>query len=199
MDNLVRRLRVSDFSICVPIRAAGITLAVNTCWGTSVAVMTETAAKLATHDVSGLSTATIVTLIERSILTTQSSAQEKNIFQRMIVERGKKASSTATRSYLMPSYDCNLKCVYCFQHKIRHITPSMQMSEQTALAAFRYVEGSLREGDTREITLYGGEPLAPRNRSIVEFICSHARKRHFSLMSATHGWNLTKFPTPTNS
>jgi uncharacterized protein len=191
--NFMLDLRLSDFSVCIPVNEAGLTLAVNTCWGTSVAISNETATQLTTHGIQGLSTTTIGTLIQHCILTSQTPAQERKIFRQVIVERGKRALSADVRAYLMPSYDCNLKCVYCFQHKIRWAMPLTRMSEQTALAAFRYLEAMFHEGTPRGITLYGGEPLGPDNRPIVEFICSESRRRQFSLMSATHGWNLDQY------
>jgi uncharacterized protein len=178
-------LRISDFSVLVPVSEASLTVAANICWGTSVVIPNETAKQLERRDIRGISSGAMGTLIQHSILTNQTPAQERSTFQQVIVERGKNALAAEIRAYLMPSYDCNLKCVYCFQHKIRRVTPSVRMSKDAALAAVRYLDGMFRESMWRGITLYGGEPLIPENRSIIEVICSEARLRGFSLMAAT--------------
>ena len=190
MSSAAFQTRLSDFSVLVPISGKRLTLALNTREGTSVAIPDETATRVAAGDLETLPAYALATLIDHAILTTLTHEEERSAFLRVLDECGKEALTATPRAYLMPSYGCNLKCVYCFQHKIRSTTPSVRMSEQTARAAFEWLDRALKEITPRGLTLYGGEPLTPENRSIVNFICREAKRNNFSVMAATHGWNL---------
>ncbi|MFX0091395.1 MAG: hypothetical protein ACFFBD_06495, partial [Candidatus Hodarchaeota archaeon] len=88
---------------------------------------------------------------------------------------------------LIPSYDCNFRCPYCYEQSLRTKTKEFLdkiLSEEQVDASFRAVEEMLEqcmsspeammakqnmpspEGASKqpiEVTLYGGEPFLPRN------------------------------------
>ncbi len=85
----------------------------------------------------------------------------------------------------MPTYDCNLRCFYCFQDHMRtdpaykHLlrTMSVQMVDRIfdgmpRLEALHGLEPG--EVDRRSIGFFGGEPLLRQNRPIVEYIMGRA-------------------------
>lgn len=183
-------LRVSDHVTFAPVGDDGVVLALNICYGTVVELPAKPAQRLAFGDPAGLPADLLEVLVERSIVTAETSAQEERAFAHELARRGRLARDTPPRVYLMPSYDCNLRCVYCFQHGIRRTTPSVTMSEAVASAALDRVEALFVDGPRPSVTLYGGEALSPDNRAIVEFLCRSARERGIRLMAATHAWNL---------
>ena len=183
-------LRVSDFVTFAPVGDDGTVLALNTCHGVSVGLSQELARQLAEGDLAALSPDVLDSLIEHSVVTGRSTEEEQQVFARELLRRGRLARDVPPRVYLMPSYDCNLKCVYCFQHGIRRTTPSVTMSEEVAAASLDHVEAVFGDEDRRSVTLYGGEPLSPDNRAIVEYLCGSARERRIRLMASTHAWNL---------
>lgn len=122
---------------------------------------------------------TIRTLVKRGYLTSMTIEQETDFFRRY-VDRLHSVYSRRWPSYLfMPTYDCNLRCSYCFQdhmrsdarygHLLRRMTPEMV---DRIFAAMPQIEAhhNIPEGaETRfEIGLFGGEPLLAENRGIVE-------------------------------
>ncbi|MFF4837546.1 radical SAM protein [Streptomyces sp. NPDC001315] len=186
-------LRVSDFVMFAPVGDNGTVLALNTCYGTAAELSEEPARQLADGDLSNLSSALLQDLIERSVVTARSPEDEQRAFSRELLRRGRLARDVPPRVYLMPSYDCNLKCVYCFQHGIRRTTPSVTMSEAVARAALDHVEAVFGGESRRSVTLYGGEPLSPDNHAIIDFLCGSARERGIRLMASTHAWNLDQY------
>jgi uncharacterized protein len=186
-------LRVSDFTTFAPVGDGGTVLALNTCYGTAAELSQLQARRVTEGDVADLPLDLLESLTELSIVTSRSPEQERQDFSRELARRGGLARDSRPRVYLMPSYDCNLKCVYCFQHEIRRTTPSVTMSPAVALAALDYAAAVFADEGGPSVTLYGGEPLSPGNRAIIEFLCGAARQRGIRLMASTHGWNLNLY------
>jgi uncharacterized protein len=186
-------LRISDFTTFAPVGDGGTVLALNTCYGTAAELPETLARQLADGDLAELSLELLQSLIELSIVTSRSAEEEQRAFSRELLRRGQIARDSPPRIYLMPSYDCNLKCVYCFQHGVRQTTPSVTMSEAVALEALDHVETVFAGESERSVTLYGGEPLSPGNQAIIEFLCASARQRGIRLMASTHAWNLDQY------
>jgi uncharacterized protein len=95
----------------------------------------------------------------------------------------------------MPTYQCNLRCSYCFQdhmrtdpgyrHLLRIMEPAMVdrifQGMERIEAAHGIPEGAERH---RSITLFGGEPLLADSRSIIEYILHKARSIGHAKFSA---------------
>lgn len=130
---------------------------------------------------------TIRELVNRGYLTLLSAEKEREFFTRFVEalhEQGRKKPP----SYLfMPSYDCNLRCSYCFQDHMRTDTAYRHllrtMTRETVDRIFQALpkiealhECGEPEGET-EIGLFGGEPLLARHRPIVEYLIHKAQER----------------------
>jgi uncharacterized protein len=88
---------------------------------------------------------------------------------------------------LMPTYDCNLRCFYCFQDHMR-TNPDFayllkRMSHQMvdrifdAMPQIDSMHGIAPEdGYERPVTLFGGEPLLAANRDLIEHILDRAHQ-----------------------
>ena len=97
----------------------------------------------------------------------------------------------------MPTYQCNLRCPYCFQDHMRtnpayrHLLTSMDQPmvdriwrgmDQIDLAHGLDLDHRL----PRAITLFGGEPLLAESRPIIDYLMKKARETggaHFSAVS----------------
>jgi uncharacterized protein len=124
-------------------------------------------------------------LLQRGYLTHLSREQELQRFRLLADEIHAQAQSP---SYvLMPTYDCNLRCFYCFQDHMRtnpdfsyllkRMTHPMVDRIFDAMPNIEANHGiSPEDGYLRPITLFGGEPLLRENRDLIEHILQRARQ-----------------------
>jgi uncharacterized protein len=81
----------------------------------------------------------------------------------------------------MPTYDCNLRCGYCFQdhmrtdgrfaHLLRRMTPEMADRLFAAMPRIEALHGIPADAEPQvEIGFFGGEPLLAANRPLVEHV-----------------------------
>lgn len=110
----------------------------------------------------------------------------------------------STRQYqILLTYDCNLRCVYCFQRKRRD---KRVMEDEKLDAIFNLIEefeeqskgAALRRGIppiVPLISIVGGEPLldAPRNRQLVSRIVDFVKAGGFDYAITTNGVHLSRF------
>jgi uncharacterized protein len=98
------------------------------------------------------------------------------------------AGATGLPSYvLMPTYDCNLRCFYCFQDHMRsnpdfayllkRMTIPMVDRIFDAMPRIEEMHGLTPEDNyARPITLFGGEPLLRQNRDLIDHILERAEQ-----------------------
>lgn len=120
-------------------------------------------------------------LKKRGYLTQMTTEEEESFFTKAAAQRHLRAIHQAPAYILMPTYDCNLRCSYCFQDHMRsdpsysHLLRTMQPEMvDRLLRGMTQIEAAhgLPAGvtPTRNITLFGGEPLAEQSRPIIELI-----------------------------
>ena len=98
---------------------------------------------------------------------------------------------------IMPTYDCNFRCPYCFErHRLckgqewlsQSMAPEMI---DTIFQAFKdYRERGYKIGNC---TLYGGEPLLASNIETVRTICQHCKELGMEIGAITNGYDLESF------
>lgn len=99
---------------------------------------------------------------------------------------------------LMPTWDCNLRCVYCYSNAGEN-TRGIQMSEEVAKASADWIFQNAVEQNTTSARLSlhgGGEPTLHSNMPLIREVTAYAKKLSrdtgidLSLSTATNG--LTK-------
>jgi uncharacterized protein len=143
---------------------------------------------VADGEVTPPSEATIEVLCRRGYLTPMSGEEEEGFFARY-VEKLHGLYLQRWPTYLfMPTYDCNLRCGYCFQdhmrtdsrfgHLLRQMTPAMVDRLFAAMPNIEALHGIPADAAPRfDIGFFGGEPLLAANRPIVEHIIRRGRDR----------------------
>jgi len=135
-----------------------------------------------------VSDATIELLRKRGYLTPMTDAEEEAFFTNLASTVQHAAVRRAPSYILMPTYQCNLRCPYCFQDHMRsdpafgHLlrTIDREMVDRVFQGMDR-IDGAhgIPEGAAvlRSIVLFGGEPLLEASRPIVEYILGKGRTR----------------------
>jgi uncharacterized protein len=88
---------------------------------------------------------------------------------------------------LMPTYDCNLRCFYCFQDHMRTKPEFAYLLKRMSLPMVDRIFDAMPQiealhgiapdsGYQRPITLFGGEPLLRENRDLIERILTRAHE-----------------------
>ena len=124
-----------------------------------------------------------LSLLKRRGYLTHKSHDEEVIFFSKVVDAMHEAQSFQARHYvLMPTYNCNLRCHYCFQDHMRTDarysgllrTMSFEMADRIMLGfddvdhQFHGLEPGVARN--RKFTFFGGEPLLASSRPVVERI-----------------------------
>lgn len=124
-------------------------------------------------------------LCGQGYLTELSHEQEEAFFARLAVRLHERALQRPPSYIFMPTYDCNLRCSYCYQDhmrtdcSMRHLLSTMKrpMVDRifAALPKIEMLHG-VEPGSRhrRSFGLFGGEPLLAANRPVVEHILARA-------------------------
>lgn len=132
-----------------------------------------------------VSDATIDQLREQGYLTELSVEEEETFFSALTVKLHERALRQAPSFIFMPTYDCNLRCSYCYQDHMRtdcsfkHLLQSMRKPVVdrifSAMPVIETLHGLIPQaGRRRNIGFFGGEPLLAANREIVGHILGRA-------------------------
>lgn len=127
---------------------------------------------------------TIRILRQRGYLTTLTFEAEQSAFQHFASKIHDLKSQTPSYIF-MPTYQCNLRCAYCFQDHMRtdpayaHLLRSMSLpTVDQIFSGMLEIEAAhnIEPGSTshRTIGFYGGEPLLSQNVPVVEHIIDRA-------------------------
>jgi uncharacterized protein len=149
------------------------------------------------------SQATLELLKRRGYLTEKTVEEEQEYFVKIAIKIHQIKSRLMPSYIFMPTYSCNLRCPYCFQDHMRtntafkHLLQTMQpeMVDRifAAMPQIEEAHGVTNDMDlSRDITLFGGEPLLAESRPIVEYIINKAQALGKARISAvTNGWEKT--------
>ena len=160
-------------------------------------ISSEIAAKIREEDFAAIPFAMRERLTQRGHITRKDEAGELadarllgRIWTKLIGHSGR-------GPVILPTYNCNFRCPYCFErHRLtrgqewlgREMTPEMV---EAVFAAFQ----KQREQGHKimNCALYGGEPLLKENMATVRNICEHARDMGLTLTAITNGYDLDAY------
>lgn len=122
---------------------------------------------------------TIAMLQQRGFLTSMSAEDERAAVRRLARRRHEVERAMRPTYIVMPSYQCNLRCSYCFQNHMRtqpELSHLLQlMTKDTGRRIIRAMAAidamhPRATGNARSVTLFGGEPLLAENRPLIEWL-----------------------------
>jgi uncharacterized protein len=148
---------------------------------------------------------TMERLKKRGYLTQMLPEEEEGFFTHLASTVHGRALRRAPTYILMPTYQCNLRCHYCFQDHLRtdpaygHLLRSMDRDMVDRIwKGMDQIDAAHGVGSDpaipRSIILFGGEPLLVENRPIVEHVLQRLRERGaFKLAATTNGTDLEAY------
>ena len=102
---------------------------------------------------------------------------------------------TETQLVVVPTFGCNLACVYCYQEPFVSAAGGL-IAPETITALFAYVD-RFHMGETPRsyVTLFGGEPLVPAaaNHDRIERIVAAAEERQLGVAVVTNGYAIEEY------
>lgn len=133
------------------------------------------------------SPAALATLTARGYLTDMEVEEETRFLSENIDRWHAARALQAPQFIFMPTYDCNLRCAYCFQDQmrtdpkldrlLRTMSPEVVDRIFQAVPKIQALHGvSPERAGPLSIGFFGGEPLLARARPIIEHIMKRARE-----------------------
>ena len=149
-------------------------------------------------------------LVKRGYLTDKSADEEKTYLQKILNWFHVRNVQKSPPSFLLiPTYECNLRCPYCFetstrvdlnrQGTLKDVISVYKIDE--AFAAMDVLAEQRRPGGVSlsdfwkatKVGLYGGEPLQGMTKSAVEVIVERCRERGTTASAITNAVDLHLF------
>lgn len=127
--------------------------------------------------------------VERGYLTELSADEELLKAETLAFDLLEKQEQEKWTVVILPSLECNYRCTYCFEQNTGY--PAQTMSKKQADAIFEIIKGKTASG--ARITLYGGEPLAKKNREIIEYIVEKGKELGCHFFAVTNGHDLDHY------
>ena len=124
----------------------------------------------------------------------ESADDEQAAYGRAWDDFQKEIADTQVQLMLIPTYGCNLACVYCYQHGVE--AEHKVITKETVDAFFDYARGAFSDRPKKPfITLFGGEPLlnSPAQRNIIDDIVSRCAEEGYELAAVTNGYDFTEY------
>lgn len=146
--------------------------------------------------------ATLAVMKKRGYLTEMTVEAEEAFFSKFAIKMHHYSTQGMPFYVFMPTYNCNLRCSYCFQdhmrtdRNFRHLLRIMERSMiDRIFAAMRKIEANHAVSEDvqrrRTIGFFGGEPLLEPARPIVEYILNRALEYgEVSFWAVTNGTDL---------
>lgn len=163
---------------------------------------------LQARELDDISFDSIDMLKSRGYLTEMTSAEERLYLERLAgFLHDKRVSSVPPSFMFIPSYECNLRCPYCFESDTRVELSKLKvlqnvLTEKMVDAAYnsmeilineRFAGRSKPESSKESITLYGGEPMMLETLPIVEYIVEKGIERGYAFGAITNAVDLQHY------
>ncbi len=145
---------------------------------------------------NGFSETMLSTLLKRGYVTIRTQEEEYAYVARMAKALHKKCDILYTTFTWVVTYNCNFRCPYCFEERDRKDGKcKIAFTREQVDIAYDTLDRLQPHKELRKnvITLYGGEPLLADNKEIVNYIVEEGKKRGYTFVAVTNGYELESF------
>lgn len=135
-------------------------------------------------------------LKKRGYVTEKNLLEEKQALCR-VSESLKEVHNRQMAITLIPTYNCNFRCTYCFEHQLLskgkawlQTTMSHEMVDQVMMG----IDDLRTQGkEIRDLWLFGGEPLLKENVELIAYIVEKAKEKALTVRCVSNGYDLEHF------
>ena len=196
-------MRTSTYEIFLPLTGAdekpieGRALLINGLYGAVDVVTQEERDVIAAGEFEKLPLPVFERLSLRGHITRKT--EEEEVADMRLLSRVYKIipARSSVELAIMPTYDCNFRCPYCFeQHRLKNGEVWLEsiMENETMDAIFAALDDYRARGCALSAcTLYGGEPFLEKNREVVRRIADRCKARGMKIGVVTNGYDLESF------
>lgn len=190
-------MRTSTYDITVPLHDEDRYLLIHGIYGTVDLISAEYGRLLEQNssDIKSLPPDIQKHLLKRGHITERSAEEEEAILERRALSFEKLHSSKdSSPTYVfIITYDCNLRCIYCFQRNIkgRSSSNSQIMTTEQIEKCFKIIRSHPPKRPQLEV--FGGEPLRAEHRRLIEVIVHSAKEMGYTIAATTNGYELNHY------
>lgn len=137
-------------------------------------------------------------LVKRGYITSLSKEDERELVKRLLDKIYDEVRLKNFGFHFIISYDCNLRCVYCYEDPILNgcaCLPKGRISKEQVDKAYEIIveKDKNKTGKKKVIHLYGGEPFLASNREMVEYIVEKGKNLGYAFSVTSNGYDLDKY------
>ena len=196
-------MRVSTYEIILPLigtddkEIPGKALLVNGLYSAVDVVDSEIAENLEKGEFTEIPVAVRESLMERGHITRKD--EEGELADARLLGRvwSKLVGYSGAGPVILPTYDCNFRCPYCFErHRLTRGQEWLghEMKPEMVEAVFAALKKQQEKGRRVDgLSLYGGEPFLKENKETVRNICEHAKAMGLPISAVTNGYDLEDY------
>jgi uncharacterized protein len=130
--------------------------------------------------------------VERGYLVPDDSMEEA-IFAEELHRMVQNCQERSKIHAIVMTYDCNLQCAYCFE-RYRGEGVGRTMTKERIDRIYTIVQDFDHDQPQKNpINLFGGEPLLPEHREIVEYCLEKGHQLGYSFFVPTNGYSLESY------
>lgn len=144
-----------------------------------------------------ISEKTLKTLIKRGYITSLSDIEEIELVKRLVNKGHEENRLKKYNFHFIISYDCNLRCVYCYEDDILnscHSLPKEKITKEQIDKAFEVItEKNNERRSSKYISLYGGEPFLAENYDTILYIAEKGKQINHKFSVTSNGYDIDKY------
>ena len=118
--------------------------------------------------------------------------EEEKIFRNAYLDFLDNRDDSEIQIFFVPWYTCNFRCTYCYQEG--YSEKDEFLTEEVMDSFFEYINKEF-SGQKKYITVFGGEPLLPGDKSkeTIAYFISKAVENNLDLAFVTNGYSLGEY------
>ncbi len=136
-------------------------------------------------------------LVKRGFLTSLSVKEEYQLVKTLSDNAHDNLKLRKYNYHFILSYDCNLRCIYCYENEILNGPNSLPKNRITKAQIDRafdvIIENDKNSRGKKIISLYGGEPFLSENFELIKYLVEKGNRLGYTFSATTNGYDLDKY------